>query len=170
MVRQRRLYYVNAVYHVTFRGNNKQRIFDKDEDKKDFLISLVKFKIRLHFKVYGLCLMDNHGHLVIEAGAQFDISKIMHAVLLSYSLKFRRKYNYTGYVFQGRFNSSIIQDDRYILECIEYIHNNPIRAKIVESPERYIWSSYYIYHDVRNKTMSELISLDQYGDTSIINN
>jgi len=169
MVRQRRLYYDNAVYHVTFRGNNKQRIFDNDENKKDFLISLAKFKSRYGFKVYGLCLMDNHGHLVIEVGARFDISKTMQAVLLSYSFKFRRKHNYVGHVFQGRFGSSVVHDDRYILECIDYIHNNPVRAKMVEDPEKYAWSSYYLYHGTRNAVMTAIIRLDQYGDTSIIN-
>lgn len=168
MVRQRRLYYANAVYHVTFRGNNKQRIFDKDENKKDFLESLAKFKAKYHFRIYGLCMMDNHGHLVIEAGEKFDISRIMQAVLLSYSLKFRKKTGYVGHVFQGRFNSLIICDDRYILECIEYIHNNPVRANMVEGPEEYPWSSYYIYHGIRNQTMDALINLDQYGDTFLV--
>jgi REP element-mobilizing transposase RayT len=167
MVRQRRIYYENAVYHITFRGNNKQRIFDKEENKKDFLESLAKFKLRHCFKVYGLCLMDNHGHLVVEAGERLSISKIMQAVLLSYSLKFRRKYNYVGHVFQGRFNSSVVRDGRYILECIEYVHNNPVRAKMVAAPQEYAWSSYCFYYEIQNKVVDPLIKFDRYGDTSL---
>ena len=64
------------------------------------------------------------------------------AIALFYSQKFRHKYNYTGYVWQGRFKSNLIEEDSYILQCIEYIHNNPVRAGMVEDPEDYPWSSY----------------------------
>lgn len=85
---------------------------------------------------------------VLEAiiGPTITISKIMQPVALSYSFKFRKKYGYTGYVWQGRFKSNVISDNDYILSCIEYIHNNPVRAKIVTMPEEYLWSSYHFYH------------------------
>ena len=99
MARVERLYYQNAVYHICIRGNNRQ----KDEDKISFLESLEKFRCRFGFKVYCLVVMDNHVHTIIKTNSIVNISKIMQAINLSYSVKFRKKYGYTGYVWQGHF-------------------------------------------------------------------
>ncbi len=118
MGRQKRVYFTKAVYHVCIRGNNRQYVLRKKEDKIVFLESLSKFKERFGFKLYALVLMDNHPHLVIETTDNITISKIMQAVTLSYSFKFRRKYGYTGYVWQGRFKSNVISGDGYILSAL----------------------------------------------------
>jgi len=151
MTRLSRVYYNNAIYHISIRGNNKQFILQEDEDKIMFLRSLEKFRRRFDFKLYCFVIMNNHAHLIIKAANAVDISKIMQAITLSYSVKFRKKYNYTGYVWQGRFKSSIIEEDKYILRCIDYIHNNPIRAKIINKIEDYIWSSYRFYQGLGSK-------------------
>jgi len=90
MASVKRLYYQNAVYHVCIRGNNKQYILQEEEDKVIFLKSLEKFRTRFGFKLYGFVVMDNHVHLVIQTNSLVSISKIMHAITLSYSVKFRR--------------------------------------------------------------------------------
>lgn len=146
MARQQRIYFENAVYHISIRGNNKQKVLKDEQDKKVFLESLSKFKSRFGFKLYGFVLMDNHAHLIIETNSKMNISKIMQALTLSYSVKFRKKYGYVGYVWQGRFKSNVIENDKYILECIDYIHNNPVRAGLVDSPQDYFWSSYKFYN------------------------
>ena len=120
--------------------------------------------------MYCLVIMDNHVHLIIKVNSLISISKIMHAVALSYSVKFRKKYGYTGYVWQGRFKSNVIEGERYILGCIDYIHNNPVRAKIVENIEIYPWSSYHFYHSIESK-IKDYIHLDRFewfegGDSS----
>lgn len=131
IARQPRVYFENATYHISIRGNNKQNILERDTNKRLFLESLRKFKSRFGFKLYAFILMDNHVHLVIEANHYANISKIMQAITLSYSVKFRKRNPYVGYVWQGRFKSNVIDDDKYILECIEYIHNNPVRVGLV---------------------------------------
>lgn len=161
MARVARLYYENAVYHVCIRGNNKQFILKKDSDKMNFLESLEKFRSRFCFKLYCLVVMDNHVHAIIKTNSSVNISKIMHALTLSYSVKFRKKYGYSGYVWQGRFKSNVIEGDRYILECIDYIHNNPVRAKIVERIEDYPWSSYHIYNGLESK-IADYIQIDRF--------
>ncbi|MEW6008866.1 MAG: transposase [Candidatus Omnitrophota bacterium] len=166
MVRYKRIYYHNAVYHITFRGNNRQPILKENKDKELFLETLSKFKERFQFKLYGFVLMDNHAHLVIETNHLFNISKIMQSILLSYSLQFRRKYNYTGHVWQGRFKSNVIEGERYILQCIEYIHNNPVRANIATTAEDYLWSSFYLYSGNENSIVTDRIGIDRYGDIS----
>lgn len=159
MGRSGRIYYSNAVYHISIRGNNRQAILEKSEDKKAFLETLNKYKARLKFRLFGFVLMDNHVHLVIGANESVNISKIMQAVALSYSQKFRRKYKYTGYVWQGRFKSNIIEDDDYIIECLNYIHNNPVRAGLVNNAREYIWGSYHFYNDGTNP-LKEFIQID----------
>lgn len=171
MARANRLYYQNAVYHICIRGNNRQFILQGDEDKISFLESMEKFRARFGFKLYCLVVMDNHTHSIIKTNSLNNISKIMHAITLSYSVKFRKKYGYSGYVWQGRFKSKIIEGERYILDCIDYIHNNPIRAKIVEKVEDYRWSSYHFYHGL-NSEIRNYIQLDRFkwfedGDASI---
>ena len=161
MGRIKRIYYNNAVYHISIRGNNKQMILREDLDKIVFLKTLRKFKNRFKFKLFGFVIMDNHVHLVIETNDSINISKIMQAVALSYSQKFRHKYNYTGYVWQGRFKSNVIDNDRYILECINYIHNNPIRAGVVNSIEEYPWSSYNFYNNNCTEQINSLVHIDR---------
>lgn len=162
MGRKTRVYYNHAVYHVSIRGNNRQAVLKAGEDKKSFLETLSKFRERFGFKLYGFVLMDNHAHLVVETNTIANISKVMQAITLSYSQKFRHKYNYTGYVWQGRFKSNLIEGDGYILECIEYIHNNPVRAEIVMHPKDYLWSSYHFYNSEINP-LSKIIQIDRFS-------
>lgn len=162
MARKTRLYYAHAVYHICIRGNNRQAILKAAEDKALFLETLAKFRERFGFKLYGFVLMDNHSHLIVETNEIANISKIMQAITLSYSQKFRHKYNYSGYVWQGRFKSNLIEGDSYILKCIEYIHNNPVRAKMVECPKDYSWSSYHFYSsDIA--PLTEIIQIDKFS-------
>jgi len=162
MARGRRVYYDRAVYHISIRGNNRQAVLKTDEDKRAFLETLSKFKKRFAFKLYALVLMLNHSHLVVETNHIANISKIMQAITLSYSQKFRHKYNYTGYVWQGRFKSNLIEEDRYILKCIDYIHNNPVRARMVKHPKDYPWSSYHFYNSDIDP-LKDLIQLDRFS-------
>ena len=162
MGRVKRVYYNNAVYHVTIRGNNKQAVLKNDTDKDALLSTLSKYRLRFGFKLFGFILMDNHAHLIIAVNSLINISKIMQAIALSYSQKFRRKYKYTGYVWQGRFRSNIIESDVYILKCLEYIHNNPVRAGIVDKPQDYKWSSYHFYYKNDNP-LAGLIEIDNFS-------
>lgn len=135
-------------------------ILEADEDKKAFLETLDKYKKRFEFKLYGFVLMDNHAHLIIETTSQSNISRVMQAITLSYSQKFRNKYRYTGYVWQGRFKSSIISDEGYIVECTNYIHNNPVRANIVNEAKDYPWSSYHKYNEDSDDLVKDIIDVD----------
>lgn len=98
MARANRLYFNNAVYHICIRGNNRQYILKEEKDKISFLESLERFRSRFGFKVFCFVVMDNHVHMIINVNSQTNISKIMQAIMLSYSVKFRKKYGYTGYV------------------------------------------------------------------------
>jgi len=163
MANRKRIYFCDAVYHITVRGNNKQNVLGTVEDKKIFLGSLSKFKFRFCFKLYGLVLMNNHAHLIIRVVNNINISKIMQAISLSFSCKFRKKYSYSGYVWQGRFRSNVIDNDHYIFNSLEYIHNNPVRAGLVDNVKDYFWSSYHLYNNLPNP-IQEYIKLDLFTD------
>ena len=66
----------------------------------------------------------------------------MRRVSSIYARYFNDKYQYIGHLFQGRYFSNLINNVIELLEVSRYIHLNPVRAKIVDSPEKYIWSSY----------------------------
>ena len=168
MSRFKRHYYGNAVYHVIFRGNNRQNILKLRSDKQDLLNSIRKYQERKKVKVYGFVLMDNHVHMIMEVGEDHNISKVMQAVLLSFSMKYRRKYGYVGHVWQGRFQSKPIMGGKYVLECLNYMHLNPVRAGMVPSACDYIYSSARFYQNLKNKGVYEYIELTKYGDTSAI--
>jgi len=161
LARYPRIYFQNSVYHICIRGNNKQRVLLAEDDKINLLKSIAKFQLRFGFKLHGFVLMDNHAHLIIAANSRINISKIMHAILLSYSVKYRKRYAYSGYVWQGRFRSKIIEGENYILECLSYIHNNPLRAGLVNKPEDYYWSSYNSYYDIHSR-INSIIQVDNY--------
>jgi putative transposase len=86
--------------------------------------------------------MPNHIHLIIEVDNPKDLNKIMRGLNLSYTLYFNSKYKKVGHLWQDRFKSRIIERDAYLIECIGYIENNPIRAGLASSIDRYPWSSY----------------------------
>ena len=83
MGRIKRQYYQQAVYHVYNRGNNGLKILIDDKDKAKFLEVVARYKKRFDFKIYGIVLMDNHYHMVIETTPAHDISRIMQAVQLT---------------------------------------------------------------------------------------
>jgi putative transposase len=131
------------IYHVLTRGNNRQDVFEDEEDFKKYLALLFHYKEKFHFKLYHYVMMTNHVHLVIEPSeGGGDLSEIMKGINLSYAGHYKRKYNYTGHFWQDRYKSIIISKDRYLLACGSYVELNPIRAKMVEDPKDYPWSSY----------------------------
>src|SRR5207248_4805355 len=85
--------------------------------------------------LYAYCLMTNHVHLLIERRAD-TIGRIMHRVLTGYSRYYNHRYRRVGHLFEGRHKSILCQSDRYPAELVRYIHLNPVRAKMVDTPEQ----------------------------------
>jgi putative transposase len=134
------------VYHVLTRGNNRQNVFEDNEDFKKYLDLLFLYKGKYHFKLYHYVIMTNHVHLIIEpTGGGGYLSEIMKGINLAYARHYKRKYSHTGHFWQDRYKSIIISKDEYLLACGSYVELNPVRAKMVETPEDYTWSSYRVY-------------------------
>ena len=133
-----------STYHVVQRGNEKRNIFRNDEDKLKFLEIISKAREKHNFLVYAYCLMDNHVHLLLNDNGN-DISKLMKSINVSYVSYFNRIHERCGHLFQDRFRSELVKNDNYLLEVSRYIHNNPVKAKLVVKPSGFKWSSYNIY-------------------------
>jgi len=142
MPRAPRITMKNACYHIITRGNQKQLVFKDSTDYHEYLSILTKYKKRYKFKLYCFCLMPNHVHLIIEVKEPIMLCKIMKCLNLSYTLYFNSKYEKVGHLWQDRFKSKIIEKDAYLLECVNYIETNPIRASLVSDLNKYTWSSY----------------------------
>ena len=146
MARQLRIEFESAFYHITSRGNLRDRIFFDDRDKEMFLEILKRTKERYGYLLHAYALMGNHYHLLIET-PKANISQIMQNINTSYTVYINKKYRRSGHLFQGRFKGIIVDKDEYLLTLSRYIHLNPVRAKIVQWPEDYRWTSYKAYAD-----------------------
>jgi putative transposase len=129
------------IYHVINRGNNRQDVFRKQEDFQAFLQTLADLKEHKPFQLYGYCLMSNHIHLLVRpTGA--TISRIVRSLVVSHTQRYHRHHRSGGHVWQGRFQSPVIQNDEHLLTVLRYIEANPLRAGRVRRAEEYPWSSY----------------------------
>ena len=144
MASPKRPWVAGAIYHITNRGNHQEIIF---RESIDYIVYLGILKETLKFyeddsyKLISYCLMSNHVHLLLKTGKK-DPSFFMRRVNSMYARYFNTKYQCIGHLFQGRYFSNLINNVMELLEVSRYIHLNPVRAKIVDSPEKYMWSSY----------------------------
>ena len=143
----KREWYPGASYHVTARGNHRSDIF---KDKEDFAYYLILIKETLDYYisdkyiVISYCLMDNHVHILIKTEDK-PLGPFIGRINSKYAKHYNKKYNYIGHLFQDRYFSEVIESDTQMLETSRYIHLNPVRAKMVENPESFEWSSYSMY-------------------------
>jgi putative transposase len=141
MARPLRVEYPGAFYHVINRGNHREKLFKGTRDYEKFIQYLEKAAERFALIVHTYCLMGNHYHLVVET-PEPNLSTTMQWLNVSYATYFNRKQDRSGHLFQGRFKAILIEVDAYLNQVSRYIHLNPVRAGIVESPGKYRWSSY----------------------------
>jgi putative transposase len=147
MARKPRLEVEGGLYHLITRGVDRRDIFHSVEDRLKFLSLIAAQKGKLPFYLYAYCLMTNHIHLLIERCTD-DIGRIMHRVLTGYTQYYNRRYRRSGHLLQGRHKAILCQSDPYLAELVRYIHLNPVRAKMVATPEEYPYSSHRAYIDL----------------------
>lgn len=141
MARPLRIEYPGAVYHVTSRGNEKKPVFKDDTDRENFLNAVQHVNKRYNWICHAYCLMTNHYHLLIET-PDGNLSIGMRQLNGVYTQLFNKWHGRTGHLFQGRYKAILIQKDSHLLEVCRYVVLNPLRAKMIERPEDWKWSSY----------------------------
>ncbi|WP_188652895.1 REP-associated tyrosine transposase [Pontibacillus salipaludis] len=144
MGRNNRTWHPGAMYHITARGNRKQKVFRDERDLKQYMRYVAVAKESYPFHLYAYCLMNNHVHLLIEL---IDVPPgvIMQSIQSRYARYFNDRHDVSGHLFQGRYRAEFIDSIFYFLFCSRYIHRNPVEANLVSSPEDYRWSSYNAY-------------------------
>ena len=133
-----------GIYHVMLRGIDKRDIFLTNSDYEKFIECLKKSKKKASYTIYAYCLMTNHIHMLIKAEEE-EIGDTIRRITVSYAQYYNIKNGRTGHLFQNRFKSEPVNTDRYFLTVLRYIHQNPVKAGMVENVEDYRWSSYNIY-------------------------
>lgn len=158
MARKPRIEFEGAFYHVITRGNQRQKIFRDEEDFLNYLEILLKYKTRYEYFLYAYVLMSNHVHLLIET-KKTPLSKTLQGINQSYTSYFNRRYKMSGHLFQGRYKAILCDRDEYLLPLVKYIHLNPVRARVVKTPDEYQWSSHQSY--VKKPDRRDIIAEDQ---------
>ena len=125
----------------TSRGDRREAIYEDDTDRESFLGILVEVLERYNWVCHAYCLMINHYHLVIET-AEGNLSQGMHHLNGVYTQASNRRCCRNGHLFQGRFKGILVDKDTYLQELGRYVILNPVRAGMVETPEKLDWSSY----------------------------
>jgi putative transposase len=141
MARPLRIEFPGALYHVTSRGNEQRPIFRDDVDCTMFLTFLGQAVQRFGWSLTAWVLMTNHYHLVIQT-PEANLSRGMHWLNGTYAGWFNHRHKRSGHLFQGRFDSFLVERETYLRELMRYVVLNPVRAKMVARPEDYRWSSY----------------------------
>ncbi len=129
-------------HHVIQRGNNRQAVFFGDADRRLFLEWLGEVADREGCELHAYVLMTNHVHMLITAGAEGSISRLMQSLGRRYVGHVNRAHGRSGTLWEGRYKTTILDSDAYLLACYRYIEENPVRAGLVRRPAEYEWSSY----------------------------
>jgi putative transposase len=146
----------DSIYHIMIRSIDEVPLFIENTDKDTYLSLIKEYQIQYGFKLYAYCLMDNHGHLIIDANGA-DISKIMHGINFTYARKYNKFHKRRGHLFQDRFKSKIIKNEKYIITLSAYIHNNPKDIFGYErNLEKYKYSSLSVYLGIKKDTFGIL--------------
>jgi putative transposase len=143
MPRKPRFFLAGVANHVIQRGNNKDAVFFEEEDYFKYLTILNEAATKQGVKIHAYVLMTNHIHLLATSETTSGISLAMQQTGRFYVPYINYKYKRTGTLWEGRFKSSLVSDELYVLACMRYIEMNPVRAHMVQAPQDYKWSSYH---------------------------
>ncbi|HEB82630.1 MAG TPA: transposase [Gammaproteobacteria bacterium] len=143
MPRRPRLFLPDQPQHVVVRGHNRDPVLVRDDDFRYLYRCLREAANKNRLAIHAWVFMHNHLHLLATPGHEASLSKTMQSVGRRYAHYFNRTYHRSGSLWEGRYKCSLVDTDRYLLECYRYIELNPVRAGIVKQPADYPYSSYH---------------------------
>lgn len=141
MARQPRSNVAGIPQHIVQRGNNRQHCFVDEFDRRRYLANLAEASERYGCRIHAYVLMDNHVHLLATPDECDAVSRMMQTLGAHYVRYFNVRHDRSGTLWEGRFHSSLVDTESYLLACYRYIELNPVRAAIVDDPLKYPWSS-----------------------------
>jgi putative transposase len=142
MSRPQRLILPAVPLHIIQRGNNRAPCFATTADYLVYLTLLRQYAAETACNIHAYVLMTNHVHLLLSTGSRTGPSVLMRRLGQHYVQYFNRRHGRSGTLWEGRFRSCLVDSERYLLVCQRYIELNPVRARMVETPDAYPWSSY----------------------------
>jgi putative transposase len=134
---------VGSVVHVYNRGNDKRLLFERVRDFEEFLRLVAWAKAVCPVRIVAYCIMGNHWHFVFWVEVEWDVSAFLHRLTTTHAKRWRRNTDTIGYghVYGDRFKASTIFNERYYLNCLRYVEQNPLAAGLVHSAKDWRWSS-----------------------------
>ena len=150
MARLPRLSVAGCVHHVIQRGHNRQHIFLSDADRRFFLALLEENARRFFVAIHAYVLMDNHFHLLATPQSADALAQMMQSLGRRYVRYFNDAHQRSGTLWDGRYRSTVVQAEKYLLTCMAYIDLNPVRAGMVQQPREFEWSSHRHYVGLRS--------------------
>jgi len=151
MARTARIVVPNFPHHITQRGNRRQEVFFEDKDYEEYLRLLEKHAYKFDLDILLYSLIPNHVHVIATPKEEKSLSLAMGWTHQKYTNKINSRYNWRGYLWQGRFSSYVL-DEPYLIAAARYILLNPVRAGLVKRPQDYKWSS--IRHHLKLENIS----------------
>jgi putative transposase len=142
MARLGRYFLPNQPLHVIQRGNNRSAIFFAEDDYERYRGWLAEAASDYGLRVHAYVLMTNHVHVLATPAREDSLPRVMQSLGRRYVRHVNATYRRSGTLWEGRYRAAPIDSDAYFLVCCRYIELNPVRAKMVEHPRRYRWSSY----------------------------
>ena len=142
MPRKPRFFIPGVAVHIVQRGHSRNPVFFDTSDYHTYLSYLHDAVERYECKLHAYVLMTNHVHLLLTPDSKDGASRVMQSVNRLYVPYINYTYGSSGSIWEGRFKASMINHDEYLLTCMRYIELNPVRAGMVQTPEKYRWSSY----------------------------
>ena len=142
MARPPRIDIAGIPQHVVQRGNNRKKCFFSDRDCHQYLQSLCLAAGKHGCSIHAYVLMTNHVHLLATGESAGSLSRMMQDLGRRYVRYVNKAHGRTGTLWEGRYKSSLVDSDRYLLTCYRYIELNPVRAELVIAPGDYRWSSF----------------------------
>lgn len=166
MARPPRVQFEGALYHVVIRANNRQPLFRDARDRRHYLDLLSRYQGRFGFRIYCYLLASRQLHLLMET-PKGNVSKIMQCLGTSYTAYFNRRHKRHGTLFEGRYQSHLIDNERYLPEVTRYIHRSHFQPRLNPSKKRhYPWSSYRVYLGIKPSDLVETVPvLARFGET-----
>lgn len=143
MSRRKRNFKKESYYHIYNRGNNKERVFATNDDKRLFICLLFKYRDETDLIFDTYTVMDNHFHLLLKTGDYPKaLSTFMQRVCTAYAVITNRKYRRVGHLFQGRYHANFLRYKKDVKQVRNYIKQNPVKEGCVKKAKDYPWSRF----------------------------
>jgi len=128
-------------HHITQRGNNRMLVFFDDEDRQTYLTLLAGYAEKHALQIWAYCLMPNHVHILVVPERTDSLARGIGLTNQVYTQYLNRKHDQSGRLWQNRFFSCIVEEDKHLWAVARYIEHNPIKAGLAKKPQDYLWSS-----------------------------